>query len=177
MGFSPEGLWVMGYWGIMGYGLHFPANQLGGLKKVWVIWGYGLWGLWPKRESTVLETCSMRDINRFWMRNEIFRLPILQSTWTNQSSAAVYLWNSIMFVILRVVCERFLAIPRAGARGYFPSHPPTSSLRCRAPEEWKTPEDLAPLLIKALVREILFLWRPFVARTQQIYFYTVTKFC
>ena len=44
----------MGYRGCMAYGMHFPANQLGGPKKVWSIREYGLSGLWVKRESTVL---------------------------------------------------------------------------------------------------------------------------
>jgi hypothetical protein len=53
MGFPPKKLWIMGYGGVMGYGLEFPANRLGGLKILWVIREYGLQGLWPKRESTV----------------------------------------------------------------------------------------------------------------------------
>ena len=43
----------MGYRGCMGYGMHFPANQLGGPKNVWGIREYGLSGLWVTRESTV----------------------------------------------------------------------------------------------------------------------------
>ena len=43
----------MGYCGCMGYGMHFPANQLGELKKLWGIREYGLSGLWVTRESTV----------------------------------------------------------------------------------------------------------------------------
>jgi len=43
----------MGYRGCMGYGMHFPANQLGGLKKVWGFREYGLSRLWIMRESTV----------------------------------------------------------------------------------------------------------------------------
>ena len=42
MGFGPEGVWVMGYCRLMGYGVQFPAYQVGGLKKVWDIKGYGL---------------------------------------------------------------------------------------------------------------------------------------
>jgi len=34
MSFAPGGVWVMGYRGCMAYGMHFPANQLGGPKKV-----------------------------------------------------------------------------------------------------------------------------------------------
>jgi len=43
MGFAFGGVWVMGYCGIMGYGI----------KILWDIRGYGLSGLWVKRESTV----------------------------------------------------------------------------------------------------------------------------
>jgi hypothetical protein len=43
----------MDYRGCMGYGMHFPANQLGGLKKVWDFREYGLSRLWITRESTV----------------------------------------------------------------------------------------------------------------------------
>jgi GMP synthase-like glutamine amidotransferase len=38
----------------MGYGMHFPANQLGGPKKVWTIREYGLSQVWVKAETTVL---------------------------------------------------------------------------------------------------------------------------
>ncbi len=44
MGF---GLWVpevMHLW-VMHYGLHFPANQLGGRQNLWPITGYQLWGI------------------------------------------------------------------------------------------------------------------------------------
>ena len=53
MGFLPKGVWIMDYWGFMGYGIHFSANQLGGPKKVWGIREYGLLELWVKRELTV----------------------------------------------------------------------------------------------------------------------------
>ena len=53
MGFLPKGVWIMDYCGFMGYGTHFSANQLGGLKKVWGIREYGLLELWIKRELTV----------------------------------------------------------------------------------------------------------------------------
>ena len=42
MGFALEGVWIMGYCGCMGYGIDFPANQLGGSKNVWGIGEYGL---------------------------------------------------------------------------------------------------------------------------------------
>lgn len=33
MGYVLEGMWLMAYCGFIGYGLHFPANQLGGPKN------------------------------------------------------------------------------------------------------------------------------------------------
>ena len=47
MGFVCQGLWVMGYCGLMGYGLQIPAHQLGGLKWVWDfrVMGYRVHGL------------------------------------------------------------------------------------------------------------------------------------
>ena len=55
MGFSPEGVWVMGYCSCMGYGFHFSVNQLGGPKKLWGIGEYGLPRLWVKWELTVVQ--------------------------------------------------------------------------------------------------------------------------
>src|SRR6266702_3720033 len=54
MGFAGEGLWGMGYDGLMGYGTQIPAYQLGGLTFLWGIGGYGLSTLWLKRGSTVV---------------------------------------------------------------------------------------------------------------------------
>ena len=63
MGFAREGVWVMGYCGPMGYGMHFPAHQVGGRPGLWVKRGYGLPEVWVKRGSTVYPffTC---DYNR-----------------------------------------------------------------------------------------------------------------
>ncbi len=44
----------MEYDRVMGYDMHFPANQLGGPKKVWTIREYGLPQVWVKAETTVL---------------------------------------------------------------------------------------------------------------------------
>ena len=55
MGFARQGLWVMGYCGLMGYGLQIPTHQLGGPKWVWDFRGYGLSGAWVKRVSTVFK--------------------------------------------------------------------------------------------------------------------------
>ena len=54
MGFSFQGVWVMGYCGLMGYGLQFPAHRGGGPKNVWDFRGYGLWQAWVMRVPTVL---------------------------------------------------------------------------------------------------------------------------
>ena len=53
MGFSFQGVWVMGYCGLMGYGLQIPANQPGGPNFLWVIRGYGFSQAWVMRVSTV----------------------------------------------------------------------------------------------------------------------------
>ena len=55
MGFAREGVWVMGYCGPMGYGVHFPAHQVGGRPGLWVKRGYGLPEVWVKRGSTVVQ--------------------------------------------------------------------------------------------------------------------------
>ncbi|KIJ93715.1 hypothetical protein K443DRAFT_111638, partial [Laccaria amethystina LaAM-08-1] len=60
MGFSSGGVWVMGYCGCMGYGVLFPANQLGGLKNLWDLRDYGLLQPWVKRESTVVRDMSKK---------------------------------------------------------------------------------------------------------------------
>ena len=54
MGFAHQGVWVMGYHGLMGYGVQIPAHQLGGPKNLWDFRGYGLSGAWVTRVSTVL---------------------------------------------------------------------------------------------------------------------------
>ena len=51
--FRSKEVWIMVYEGDMGYHPDFPANQLGGSKKLWVFTGYGLSGIWARRESTV----------------------------------------------------------------------------------------------------------------------------
>ncbi|KIK00102.1 hypothetical protein K443DRAFT_100943, partial [Laccaria amethystina LaAM-08-1] len=54
MGFCPEGVWVMCYCGLMGYGVQFPAHRGSGPKNVWDFRGYGLWQAWIMRVPTVL---------------------------------------------------------------------------------------------------------------------------
>ena len=53
MGYVCHGVWVMGYCGPMGYGVEFPANGLGGWKKLWGKRGYGLREVWVRRGLTV----------------------------------------------------------------------------------------------------------------------------
>lgn len=53
MGFFPTPVWVMWYYRFMGYGVDFPAYQLGNTEFLWVIPVYGLRGAWYKRVSTV----------------------------------------------------------------------------------------------------------------------------
>lgn len=43
----------MGYCNCMGYCMHFPANQLGRLKKVWASGSMGCQGVWGVREYWV----------------------------------------------------------------------------------------------------------------------------
>ena len=43
----------MGFQGVMGYGVEFPAYQIGGSKMLWDKRGYGLSEVWVMRESTV----------------------------------------------------------------------------------------------------------------------------
>ena len=42
-----------GYYRCMGFWYEIPANQLGGLKVVWVFKGYGLSQVWVRTGSTV----------------------------------------------------------------------------------------------------------------------------
>ncbi|KAF8811548.1 hypothetical protein BYT27DRAFT_7221402 [Phlegmacium glaucopus] len=53
MGFSSRGVWVMGYGRPMGYVMHFPAHQVGGLAELWDITGYGFSQVWVITGSTV----------------------------------------------------------------------------------------------------------------------------
>ena len=54
MGFFPKFVWVIEYYRFMGFRYDFPANQLGGLKILWVLAGYGLSQVWVKTGSTVV---------------------------------------------------------------------------------------------------------------------------
>ena len=61
MRFTPRWVCVISYCGCMSYGVHFSANQLGGLKKVCVTREYALSRLWVMRESTVFHLFSDAD--------------------------------------------------------------------------------------------------------------------
>ena len=52
-GFLPARGMGYGVLEAMGYGLNFPANQLGGRDFLWGITGYGLVRLWDMTVSTV----------------------------------------------------------------------------------------------------------------------------
>ena len=54
MGFGPEGVWVMGYWGLMGYGVQIPVNQVGGPEMLWYFRVYGLSRVWVMGVLTVI---------------------------------------------------------------------------------------------------------------------------
>ena len=54
MGFASGGVWGMAYCRPMGYGVQFPAHQVGGRLELWDKRGYGLPGVWVKRGSTVM---------------------------------------------------------------------------------------------------------------------------
>jgi len=45
----------MGYvlWQFYGYGMHFPAHQVGGQAELWDITGYGFSQVWVMRGPTV----------------------------------------------------------------------------------------------------------------------------
>ena len=57
--FGLKRVWVMGYQGIMGYGVDFPLSRLGKAIILWVIRVYGLPEVWVKRVSTVRVTSGV----------------------------------------------------------------------------------------------------------------------
>jgi hypothetical protein len=65
MGFVSKGVWVMGYCGLMGYGVQIPANRVGGPEKLWDFRVYGLSRVWVKGVSTVhsLQACALLMIS------------------------------------------------------------------------------------------------------------------
>ena len=54
MGFFGQGVWIIGYRGLMGYGMGIPAYQSRRITPLWGFGGYGLFTLWVMRGSTVL---------------------------------------------------------------------------------------------------------------------------
>ena len=53
MGFFGQGVWIIGYRGLMGYGMGIPAYQSRRITPLWGFGGYGLFTLWVMRGSTV----------------------------------------------------------------------------------------------------------------------------
>ena len=88
MGFVCQGLWVMGYCGLMGYGLQIPTHQLGGPKWVWDFRGYGLSGAWVKRVSTVSVMVAAADAFRLFdcylkpLGENIMRKTVSMTEWS-----------------------------------------------------------------------------------------------
>ena len=54
MGFFGQGVWIIGYRGLMGYGMGIPAYQSRRITPLWGFGGYGLFTLWVMRGSTVI---------------------------------------------------------------------------------------------------------------------------
>ena len=54
MGFFGQDVWIIGYCGLMGYGMGIPAYQSCRIAPLWVFGGYGLFTLWVMRGSTVI---------------------------------------------------------------------------------------------------------------------------
>ena len=66
MGFFLKKVWVIGYYRFMGFWYEIPANQLGGLKMLWVITGYGLSQVWVRTGSTVLSIPNVKTYLCHW---------------------------------------------------------------------------------------------------------------
>ena len=62
MGFGQEKVWVMGY------GVHFLANQVGGCKMLWVLRGYGL----RSRGVRLYRLVSSQFIDKMLLKKEIY---------------------------------------------------------------------------------------------------------
>ena len=54
MGFFGQGVWIIGYRRLMGYGMGIPAYQSRRITPLWGFGGYGLFTLWVMRGSTVI---------------------------------------------------------------------------------------------------------------------------
>ena len=53
MGFFSQDVWIIGYCGLMGYGMGIPAYQSCRITPLWSFGGYVLFTLWVMRGSTV----------------------------------------------------------------------------------------------------------------------------
>ncbi|KAF9479400.1 hypothetical protein BDN70DRAFT_807063 [Pholiota conissans] len=93
MGFSRQGVWLIGYCGPMGYGLQIPAHQAGGSIYLWVIRGYGLSGVWVMRGSTVATVTNSRSYTSLMMRDVSHRLRSLFSATFEPWNMAGYLYR------------------------------------------------------------------------------------
>jgi hypothetical protein len=66
MGFGYGGVWGMGYCGPIGYGMQFPANQVGRRLELWVIRiyirGYGLSEVWVSDCNIALQICRSFNV-------------------------------------------------------------------------------------------------------------------
>ena len=62
---EPNMLWVIRYGRGMGYKSGITANQVGRFKNLWSMGEYGLWGVWLKRESTVVVMHFLRTFPVF----------------------------------------------------------------------------------------------------------------
>jgi len=87
----------MDYCWPMGYGLQFPANQLGGWLKLWGTRSYGLSGVWSKRSLTVLT--SPYTLSR----------PLFHPVEISPSIMTLALWNfaCILYSILWIYSRFF----------------------------------------------------------------------
>ena len=69
----------MEFEGLMGYGSIFPVNQLGNLKILWVLRGYGFWGIWVRREAH----CNNLGVRGAGERIDYIK--IMKSSWSSGS--------------------------------------------------------------------------------------------
>ena len=88
MGFARKGVWVLGYCGPMGYGVHFPAHQVGGWPGLWVKRSYGLPEVWVKKGLTAV-SCMMDFVGHKVGMNDVQNDQMLILSPTGQSSVCL----------------------------------------------------------------------------------------
>ena len=88
MGFCPGGVWVMGYCGLMGYGVQFPAHWGSRPKNVWDFRGYGLWQAWIMRVLTVTSNVSKEPAQLTAMSWEDVQWIIVLPNWEQDGTKA-----------------------------------------------------------------------------------------